>query len=157
MPIRARARVDLPEALGPMMPTTWPAGTEKLIPLIIGVLPPGALTIRFSTNTWPSGAGKDMRSGSDCCLSRISFKRAYCERALMNPFQLPMIKSSGASARPSKTEPAITKPPLISWLTARYAPKPKISDCTNMRKVLEMLDIKPPLSLAIDCRVKTFF
>ncbi|MNC49314.1 hypothetical protein D3C75_984850 [compost metagenome] len=59
------------------MPTMQPAGALKLMFLRIGVLEPGAATIRFSTCTCPWGAGKDMRSGCVCCLSRMSFKRLY--------------------------------------------------------------------------------
>ena len=119
IPKIARANVDLPAALGPMIPIIDPAGAEKFTPLTTAAFAPGGATITCSSVMLPSGAGRDIRSGSSAIFASISFKRWYWPRAATNGFQAPIIWSMGPSARPNRIEPAIIRPGEISRCTAR--------------------------------------
>ena len=139
----ARAKVDFPAPLGPTIATLSPASIPSWIPLTIGFLDPGAPTTTASRKRLPTGSGKAIfSSGLGIWLNSL-LSRSYCWRALIKPFQLPIIKSMGASALPNKIEPAIIRPGDISWLIARYAPAPKTKDCNNILNVLEKF-IKNP-------------
>ncbi|MNN79527.1 hypothetical protein D3C81_1961800 [compost metagenome] len=77
------------------------------------------MTIKASAVSSPLGAGSDMRSGSAAIFTSSSFRRSYWERAEEKPFHAPIIRSIGARARPSRMEPAIIRPGLISCSSAR--------------------------------------
>ena len=57
--------------------------------------------------------------------------------------QLPSACSIGASERPSRIEPAIIAPAVISFCSTRYAPMPSIADCKKSRKVFVSVVKKP--------------
>ena len=52
--------------------------------------------------------------------------------------QAPMIASTGASVRPSSSDPANTAPPLTSSWIASQAPTPRMVDWKNIRAHLPM-------------------
>ncbi|MNF70953.1 hypothetical protein D3C84_528860 [compost metagenome] len=119
MPSRARAKVDLPAPLEPMMPTDSPAATSKLSPRTAGSSAPGGVTVSACTATLPCGVGRGMRLGGAATSSNNSFRRTYCVRAVEKPFHTPIIRSMGASALPSRIDPAIISPGLISCSRTR--------------------------------------
>src|SRR6185436_4621004 len=57
-PTRARASDDLPEALGPMMPSAVPPDTAKLTSEITGERAPGGQTVAFSIEMSEDGFGR---------------------------------------------------------------------------------------------------
>src|SRR5690349_18471424 len=56
---RARASDDLPEPLGPIMPSEVPAGMAKLASNIVGEAAAGGETLTFSTERLARGLGKE--------------------------------------------------------------------------------------------------
>ncbi len=102
-----------------MMPSPEPAGRSKLTPLRIGFSPPGAKATRFSTVTWPRGAGRSMRPTLwGVCLRQV-FSRAQALRQAWKAAQCATVISTGARARAIRIEAAIMVPGEICCLTAR--------------------------------------
>ncbi|MNI93270.1 hypothetical protein D3C73_1511930 [compost metagenome] len=60
----ARAREDLPEALGPMIARTSPLARLMVTPLTAGLCIPGGMITRRSMPSAPVGGGSGMRSAA---------------------------------------------------------------------------------------------
>src|SRR5690242_16545690 len=80
-PTSARASDDLPEPLGPMMPSAVPAEMAKLASATAGEDAPGGETLAFSTERLVEGLGKEscrdcVGNSSSTWLSRLAPCRA---------------------------------------------------------------------------------
>ena len=65
---------------------------------------------------------------------------AQPDRARDRIGQPPISCSIGASARPSRIEPAIIEPGVISPLSTTQAPRPSIADCRKKRRVFDSVE-----------------
>ena len=147
-PVSARARVDLPAALGPTTASTVPAASSKLMPLRVKVCVPGTATEMFSTLRDETGGGSArglMELGS-CSKTASSLSRAL--RAAVRPRQLPIATSIGASAREAAIEQAMMAPAVISPLIVRYAPTPSSPDWSISRNTRDTVEKPPVISLS---------
>ena len=91
---------DLPDALGPMMPSPCPALSVKLTSWTTSRCTPGGAPTTFSTTRLVLGAGKAIGSGPLSVAARNSDNRRQLWRAETKPRQLAIASSTGASARP---------------------------------------------------------
>ena len=97
---------------------------------------PGGATVRFCASRTARGSGRAVRTGS----GGVSRSRSPSDRqpttARCSRGQYPTAWSIGASARPSRMDPAIMNPGVSSPRKASHAPSPSIIDCRNRRSVL---------------------
>src|ERR1700752_1461314 len=90
----------LPEPLGPITPSTSPAERRKLTLARIAVVVFGAATVTFSTERLSEGFGRSVRPRSAGRRPSVADRRLMLSRAAINPRQLAIAVSIGASARP---------------------------------------------------------
>ena len=109
-PTMARARDDLPDALGPITPSAWPALSWKATPWTTSRWLPGGFTLTASSVSEAAGVGSSMRAGSAGSMPSRPLRRRQLWRAAMKPRQLAIATSTGASARDVRIELAMMMP-----------------------------------------------
>src|SRR5262249_44501326 len=129
-PTSARASVDLPEALGPMIPSALPAFTANATPCTAGFSDPGGVTLIVSTISACDGAGNCNFETSGGNTRNNADNRDQLCRATTKPFQLTIHMSTGARARPVRIELAMMIPAVASPRITRYAPMARTADCS---------------------------
>lgn len=77
----------------------------------------------------------------------VSDSRLILCRAATKARQFAIVVSIGARARPIMIEAAIIAPAVSSCLITRYAPRPRIIDCSKSLNTFEVLPYKPATSL----------
>jgi hypothetical protein len=109
----------LPDALGPMMPRPFPADSAKLTSWTIAFWSPGATIEIASTESLLTGGCS--RVGADRCGMVCSSWLSRCQlcRAATKLFQCAIARSTGASARALRIEPAMMMPAVASWWITR--------------------------------------
>ena len=117
MPARVRASVDLPEAEGPMTPSAWPGSSLRLTLRRLGRCWSGGTTVTPVSWSCARGVGSAIGGFDDWDLASEVLSAAQPERARDRIGQPPISCSIGASARPSRIEPAIIEPGVISPLS----------------------------------------
>jgi len=75
MPVSARTSVVLPPALGPMMPSAWPASSSKATSLSTTCPVPGTATVIFSTERRAVGSGSRIGSSAEASAMTVSRSR----------------------------------------------------------------------------------
>ena len=109
-PTSMRASDDLPDAVGPITPSALPPVSEKLTSWQTMVGPPGTATAAPCTTSVRAGGCNGI--GAFCtgrCASKFASRAQLC-RAATKPRQLAIARSTGASARPPRIEPAMMMP-----------------------------------------------
>src|SRR5690606_34854898 len=146
-PTSARARVDLPDPLGPITPRAMPASRLNSIPCAVIRGMPGGAIVTASTTNLDDGAGRgigDLLVGRDV---NIRLNRFQLWRAATKLRQWAIARSTGASARPARIEPAIMMPAVASPLMTSQAPTPSIADWSINRRDRAKLLNPPEMSL----------
>ena len=133
MPVTSRARVDLPEPLGPTTAMTSPAAICRLMPRRIGRAEPAGTKMRFSIASAPLGAGSAVKRAGAAPPSSASSRR-QAARASTSDFHCPISASTGASARPRMIVAAIITPGVAFCSMTSQAATPIIATCTDWRK-----------------------
>ena len=133
-PTSSRASEDLPDALGPMMPSPLPARSTKLTSCTTSFCTPGGAAETFSTARFATGACSGIRSFCAGNTASSRFSRAQPWRAAWKPFQLAIARSTGASARADRIEPAMMMPAEACWLMTSQAPTASTPDWIIMRR-----------------------
>ena len=110
MPSSALTSDDFPEALGPMMPSAWPASSVKLMPWTTVRFDPGGTTAILSADRFAAGFGNWRTSSVPGTSLNRPLSRCQPWRAATNPFQLAIAVSAGASALPLMMELAMMMP-----------------------------------------------
>ena len=107
----ARASEDLPEALGPMMPSPLPALSEKATSCTTKRWTPGGVALTPSTEKVALGRGSAIgASPRRAAPPRARSRRFQLWRAATKPRQLAIASSTGASAREVRIELAMMMP-----------------------------------------------
>ena len=119
MPTIARASVDFPAPLGPMMPSDEPALSEKLTPPSSARSEEGAATERPATSSDDFGRGSFVFGSSASGSPIWSRSRSQLCRAATKARQWPIACSTGDSARAVMIETAMIMPGVISFCSAR--------------------------------------
>jgi len=88
-----------------MMPITSPAGKVSVSPCKIGSVRPGAVATRFSSRISAAGSPWNRPPARPGCAASSASSRRKEVRAEVNPCQLPIASSTGASARPRSKLP----------------------------------------------------
>ena len=86
------------------------------------------------------GAGSAIGGFAAAVLASETLSAAQPDRARDRIGQPPISCSIGASARPSRIEPAIIEPGVISPLSTMQAPRPSIADCRKKRRVFDIVE-----------------
>ena len=149
-PTSARARLDLPAALGPMIPRALPFSSRNVTSCTTAVRPPGGAKLKPSTAKLRPGFGSAVWSTEIGMRFSVSVMRAQLCRNATNPRQLAMQRSTGASARAEMIDPAIMMPAVACWWITRYAPTPKIHDCSASLVTLDRAP-SPPVTSVTRC------
>src|SRR5258708_37242713 len=118
-PTIERARHDLPDALGPMIPSPWPDFNWNATSCTTARLVPGGTTLTVPTAREWLGRGRAMRAQSPGILSMRSLRRRQLCRADTNPLHWDTASSTGASARDVRIDDAIMTPAVASCWIAR--------------------------------------
>ena len=118
-PVKARTRVVLPPALGPMTPSPSPAFSSKPTSLSSTRPEAGAATVIFSTLSDATGLGSGIGALASPSAITVSRSRWNACRAATTLFQLPMARSIGASARDEATDEAMMAPADSSPMMVR--------------------------------------
>ncbi len=117
-PTMSRASDDLPDALGPMMPSACPAFNTKLTSCTTTRCTPGGAAATLSTIRFVRGAGSVIGSPSCASTPSNSDRRRQLWRADTKAFQLAIASSTGASARETRIELAMMMPAVACcWMT----------------------------------------
>jgi hypothetical protein len=147
-PTSMRASDDLPEAVGPMMPSAFPPVSVKFTSWQTIFCSPGGVTAAFCTTTDFEGGCNGIGSLRGASWPSNRDSRCQLCRAPMKPRQLAIARSTGASARPPKIEPAMMMPGVDSWWITSQAPTASSEDCNNSRSTFEAAPRPPTTSLA---------
>ncbi len=115
----ARTRVDLPDALCPMMPMPSPAFAWKDASRTKGVRDAGGPSVRFSTESWRAGRGRSSTVAGAGMAWRTPARRVQLARAERNERHWLIASSTGASARALRIELAMMMPPVACPLMTR--------------------------------------
>ena len=146
-----RANVDFPAPDGPITPTACPGSTVKLIDLSAACFSPGATTVSALATSRALGCGSAVRGGSSLTAPRSCARLAQPDRPRCTTGHWFNASSTGASARPSRIEPAIIAPGVIWFFKTNHAPSPSMADCRNNRSVLVIAVNVPPTSVDLTC------
>ena len=119
MPVSTRASVDLPEAETPMTPSASPGCSRKSSIRRLAFCCSGGKTVIWLTSTSARGRGSAVGVACSGVPSSSVFRLAQPWRARSTSGQPPIACSTGASARPSRIEPAIIAPAVISPCSTR--------------------------------------
>ena len=133
------------------MPSPWPLASVKLTSCTTSFCSPGGAALAASTDRLAVGAGSGI--GWYCAGRSASsfFSRCQLWRAATKPRQLAMARSTGASARAVRIDPAMMMPGVASWRITRNAPTASAADCKIMRNTRAIALRPPPTSLARCC------
>ena len=118
-PTIARTSDDLPEALGPTMPSALPAFRANRMSCTTTRFCAGRRNADASSESACAGGGSSSRAGGGRQW-RPAARRAAASPAAptTKPFQLAMARSIGARARPARIELAMMMPAVAScWIT----------------------------------------
>ena len=118
-PTMARTSDDLPDALGPTMPSPWPGFSAKEASCTTTCCSPGGATVMTSTARALHGGGSGVFSSSAGSCAQCCCRRFQPCRAATMPFQWAMASSTGASARDVRIAPAMMIPALASCSITR--------------------------------------
>ena len=110
-----RASDDFPDAVGPITPSALPAASEKFTSWHTIFCSPGGATAAFCTTSVFAGGCSGIGSLRARQVARAAATAAasFAARAT-KPRQLAMARSTGASARPPRIEPAMMMPGVDS-------------------------------------------
>src|SRR5215467_13036266 len=109
----------------------------------------GGAPLALSTVRRSRGAGSSIGACSGGSSVRSLFSRCQLCRHAATAFQCAIARSTGASARAAKIDPAMMMPAVASWRITRKAPTPSMADCSTMRSTFETAPRPPTTSLAL--------
>ncbi len=135
-PTRARTRLDLPEAEGPITPKACPARIPRVRSRTTRRPVPGGAIPSPSTVTVRVGAGNPCGCASAGRLASRSERRCHACRVATKLFQWATASSAGASARETRMEEAMITPALASPRITSHAPSARTPDCSIARNTL---------------------
>ncbi len=110
-----RARQLFPDPLGPMTPRPLPACSDRLTSWIATFSLPGGTTATPSTARLLTGGRSAIGAICEGSMASRSVRRFQLCRAPTKPRQLAIARSTGASARALRIEPAMMMPGVAIW------------------------------------------
>ena len=147
-PTRPRTSDDLPDPLGPMMPTPWPASTTNATSCTTIFCWPGGAMASVSTCSLFAGGSSWVTWACAGTAANMRLSRCQLWRAPTKFFQCAIARSTGASARALRIELAMIMPPVACWLMTSQAPTASTADCSIMRITLATAPMPPATSAA---------